>query len=178
MKHCKIDDAINCSNYPNCTYCIYFVDDEAPGTFENTAKELVQALKIAINSVNNYNKYLENYIKNDIDMTRTCYNNIKKLKEHSILPEIKDVKFNPPATIIFWADNTKTVVKTQEGDDFDPEIGMAMAISKKAYGNKGLYYNHIKKWTDKYYEENADKVSNISKIIANMIMNGLGKGDD
>ena len=159
MKHCKIDDAIKCSKYPNCTHCFYFVDDEGPSTFGN------------------YNQY-QYYIKNDIDMTRTCYNDIKKLKEHSILPEIKDVKFNPPATIIFWADNTKTVVKTQEGDDFDPEIGMAMAISKKAYGNKGLYYNHIKKWTDKYYEENADKVSNISKIIANMIMNGLGKGDD
>lgn len=144
MKHCKIDDAIKCSKYPNCTHCIYFVDDEDPSTFGN------------------YNKYIKYYIK----------------KEHSILPEIKDVKFNPPATIIFWADNTKTVVKTQEGDDFDPEIGMAMAISKKAYGNKGLYYNHIKKWTDRYYEENADKVSNISKNIANMIMNGLGKGDD
>lgn len=160
MKHCKMDSVINCSNCPNCTYCIYFVDDEDPSTFGN------------------YNNYIEYHIKNDIDMTRTCYKDIKKLREHSLLPEIKDVKFNPPATIVFWSDNTKTVVKTQEGDDFDPEIGMAMAISKKAYGNKGLYYNHIKKWTDKYYEENADKVSNIHKIITNMIMNGLGKGDD
>ena len=32
------------------------------------------------------------------------------------LPEIKDVIFNEPATIIIWKDGTKTVVKCQEGE--------------------------------------------------------------
>ena len=31
------------------------------------------------------------------------------------LPEIKNVIFNEPATIIIWKDGTKTVVKCQEG---------------------------------------------------------------
>lgn len=62
-----------------------------------------------------------------------------------ILPEIKDVIFNAPATIVFWEDGTKTVVKAQE-EDFDPEKGLAMAISKKALGNEGNYYETIKKW--------------------------------
>lgn len=62
------------------------------------------------------------------------------------MPKIKDVKFNDPATIVFWADGTKTVVKCQDGDIFDPEKGLAMAISKKALGNKGNYCNELKKW--------------------------------
>lgn len=47
-----------------------------------------------------------------------------------VLPEIKDVMFNGTATIVFWADDTKTVVKAV-GEAFDPEKGLAMAIAKK-----------------------------------------------
>ena len=38
-------------------------------------------------------------------------------------------------------------------DEFDPEKGLAMAIAKKALGNKGNYYNVIAKWTDEYLEK-------------------------
>lgn len=69
------------------------------------------------------------------------------------LPEIKNVIFNEPATIVFWADGTKTVVKCQEGDIFDPEKGLTMAITKKALGNKGSYYNEIGMWCERYYEK-------------------------
>lgn len=68
------------------------------------------------------------------------------------LPEIKNVKFNGPATIIFWSDDTKTVVKAQD-EEFDPEKGIAMAIAKKALGNKHDYYNVIAKYTKRYYKE-------------------------
>ena len=63
--------------------------------------------------------------------------------------KIKNVIFNPPATIVFWMDGTKTVVKAQDGDVFDSEKGLAMAISKKALGNKGNYCNELKKWLPK-----------------------------
>lgn len=62
------------------------------------------------------------------------------------VPQIYKVIFNDPATIVFWMDGTKTVVKTQDGEIFDPEKGLAMAISKKFFGNKGNYYNEFKKW--------------------------------
>ena len=64
------------------------------------------------------------------------------------LPEIKDVIFNDPATIVFWGDGTKTVVKVRSGDNFDKEKGLAMAITKKALGNTGKYYETIKEWID------------------------------
>ena len=59
---------------------------------------------------------------------------------------IKKVIFNNPATIVFWSDGSKTVVKCSEEDTFDPEKGLAMAMVKKALGNEGNHYNEIKKW--------------------------------
>ena len=59
---------------------------------------------------------------------------------------ITKVIFNDPATIVFWSDNTKTVVKCGDADIFDKEKGLAMAICKKAMGNKGNYYEEFKKW--------------------------------
>lgn len=101
-----------------------------PDTFSEADKEYVQ------------NRFLENII----DEWR-----ISKEKTPTPL-SIKDVIFNPPATIVLWADGTKTVVKAQGLDGFDPEKGLAMAISKKALGNKGNYYNTFGKYIEKYYE--------------------------
>lgn len=66
----------------------------------------------------------------------------------SIRPEmmIENVIFNDPATIVFWLDGSKTVVKCQPGDTFSKELGLAMAICKKVYGNKGNYNDVFKKW--------------------------------
>ena len=65
------------------------------------------------------------------------------------MPGIKEVIFNDPATIVIWADGEKTVVKCQNGEPYDPEKGLAMAITKRALGNKGNYFDEIKKWTKK-----------------------------
>lgn len=64
------------------------------------------------------------------------------------LPDIKDVIFNDPATIVFWADGTKTVVKCQKenGDTYSKETELAMAIVKKAYGNKVNFNDVFAKW--------------------------------
>lgn len=59
---------------------------------------------------------------------------------------IKKVIFNNPATIVYWTDGSKTVVKCQDGDVFDKEKGLAMAIAKKSFGNKGNYCNVFKKF--------------------------------
>ena len=70
--------------------------------------------------------------------------------------EIEKVVFNDPATIVIWKDKTKTVVKCQEGDEFDPEKDLAMAIAKKALGNKSNFNNTIKKWTVTYVITNLN----------------------
>lgn len=60
--------------------------------------------------------------------------------------EIEKVIFNEPATIVYWKDGTKTVVKAQDGEPFDKEKGLAMAFSKKLLGNEGNYYDIFKKY--------------------------------
>ena len=47
---------------------------------------------------------------------------------------IDKVLFNPPATIVFWLDGTKTVVKCKEGEEFSEWAGIALCLAKKLYG--------------------------------------------
>jgi hypothetical protein len=63
---------------------------------------------------------------------------------------IEKVIFNDPATIVIWDDGTKTVVKCQEGDKYNAELGLAMCISKKYFGNKGNFNEVFKKWVPEY----------------------------
>lgn len=64
---------------------------------------------------------------------------------------IKQVIFNDPATIVFWQDGSKTVVKSHN-EPFDPEKGLAMALAKKMLGNKSNYFNVFKKWLPEDYK--------------------------
>lgn len=64
----------------------------------------------------------------------------------NMVPYIKKVIFNDPATIVFWADGTKTVAKAHGDDKFDKEIGLTVCIAKKAMGNKAHWDKVFKKW--------------------------------
>lgn len=71
---------------------------------------------------------------------------------------IERVLFNDPATIVFWTDGTKTVVKCRKGDEWDAEKGLAMACAKKLMGNRDGYHKtlamHYKK--ESVWEEEMD----------------------
>lgn len=74
------------------------------------------------------------------------------LKMHEYMQKcIVKVIFNDPATIVFWGDGTKTVVKAVN-EPFDPEKGLAMAIAKYHFGNEGNYYNVFRQWLPKEEE--------------------------
>ena len=62
---------------------------------------------------------------------------------------IKKVIFNDPATIVYWMDGTKTVVKrwAEDESEFDKEKGLAMAFVKKALNNRENYKKDFRKWT-------------------------------
>lgn len=94
---------------------------------------------------------------------------------------INDVIFNPPATIVFWKDGTKTVVKCQDGDCFDPEKGIAMAYFKKLHGNKGSYNNIIKTWIGDYqmsqYKQDDEAYADIFNSLLSVITLGASKNN-
>lgn len=91
------------------------------------------------------------FIANDTDATEMFFRAMtagRRIgeKEAFKMPKIENVLFKNPATIVFWKDGTKTVVKAQRKEKYDPEKGLVMAMVKKILGNKGNYYNEIKKW--------------------------------
>mgnify|MGYP003540406908 CR=1 FL=1 len=123
-----------------------------------------------------WNKLCRQYLRNDVDVLSDCYikwldkstsANKETTERSNYMPTdirrlIKNVKFNPPATIVFWTDNTKTVVKCN-GEDYDPEKGLSMCICKKMLGNRGNYYEVFKKWLPK--EDNSDVVQKVLEHI-------------
>lgn len=59
-----------------------------------------------------------------------------KLRPHII--------FNGAATVVFWADGTKTVVKCKKGTEYNAEEGLRWCIIKKLLGDSPEFWNFIK----------------------------------
>lgn len=69
--------------------------------------------------------------------------NTMTMKEKYAIPSIKKVIYDPPATIVYWGDGTKTVVKCCEADIYDAEKGFAMAVIKKLCGNESAPFHKL-----------------------------------
>lgn len=78
---------------------------------------------------------------------------IKFFTEEKIEDPIDNVIFNYPATIVFWKDGTKTVVKCQYGEIYDKEKGIALCFMKKYFDNKGYFNDIFRKWINEDEEE-------------------------
>ena len=112
-------------------------------------------------------------VKMQLEVKKYCDEDIKQTKNlyYGLSLTIKDVIFNPPATIVFWMDGTKTVVKDQGEVFYDPEKGMAMAVAKKAFGNQGNYYNQFKKYIDIWEKkQEAESTSSyVNTVLGDLI---------
>lgn len=96
-------------------------------------------------------EYYENYLHANYVPYSDLYNRITfdtQTSKQKAMNSITKVIFNNPVTIVLWSDGTKTVVKCDERDEFDPEKGLAMAICKKHFGG-GFYNDIFKKWIPK-----------------------------
>lgn len=101
------------------------------------------------NSSDSIKRIVLNAIKNDM-FTRTLgepkYIGTLDWGTQRAVPAIDRVIFHDPATIVYWEDGAKTVVKAQN-EKFDKEKGLLAAIAKKIYGNNGNFNNIIKRFT-------------------------------
>lgn len=50
--------------------------------------------------------------------------------------KVTRVIYNDPATIVYFSDGSKTVVKTYYGDNFDEQTGLLMCIAKRFLGDE------------------------------------------
>ena len=66
---------------------------------------------------------------------------------------VVDVIYNDPATVVYWSDKTRTVVKCQPGDTYDPKTGFLLALCKKVCGNTGNYNDLLRECIPGYGEE-------------------------
>jgi hypothetical protein len=64
--------------------------------------------------------------------TVTDTNESKSKVYKDLIP--KRIIFNGRATIAFWPDDTKTVVRCAKDEKFIPEVGVAEAIVKRVFG--------------------------------------------
>ena len=129
----------------------YAVDWKEAHSLTEAAVPILVDVRTRLNSEVKNDLY--KYVENDIEQTKNLY--------YGLSLTIKDVIFNPPATIVFWMDGTKTVVKDQGEVFYDPEKGMAMAVAKKAFGNQGNYYNQFKKYIDIWEKKQEDETAQL-----------------
>lgn len=109
---------------------------------------------------------LRSVAKPDLDMVNSIIASTKFSKGVSTMKNtnkkptpsnpIKQVIFNGPATIVYWKDGSKTIVKCQEGAVNDPEKGFAMAVARHYFCDilgMSRYDGIFKKYLPKEKEE-------------------------
>jgi hypothetical protein len=78
-------------------------------------------------------------------IAKNSWESIKATSAFAYIPPMpKNIIFNAPATIVYWMDGTKTVVKTMQGDEYDPIYGVAMAYTKKIFGSNAIFKRLVK----------------------------------
>lgn len=153
-EYCRTDIVVEHRNHIGTQK--YAVDWKEAHSLTEAAVPILVDIKTRLNSEVKNDLY--KYVENDIEQTKNLY--------YGLSLTIKDVIFNPPATIILWMDGTKTVVKDQGEVFYDPEKGMAMAVAKKAFGNQGNYYNQFKKYIDIWEKkQEAESTSSYANTV-------------
>lgn len=123
--------------------------------FNNLEKDLKEygiTLSTIRSSYGNSTYEIEGYFTPSVYIARTAREKLTPVYPVGPKPIPKKVIFSGPATTILWKDGTKTTVKCQEGDEWTPDVGIAMCYLKKMLGNKGNY--------NKIFRE-AEKVSEV-----------------
>lgn len=77
---------------------------------------------------------------------------------------IDRVIYDGPATIVFWKDGTKTVVKCHGDDVFSERVGLLMCIAKRAYGDKGAFNDVL----DEHSADDTQKTNSWASVIRDL----------
>ena len=107
------------------------------------------------------NSFLENELKEDeIDNDLNLIRMIEELEEEEQYDYLayERIIFNDPATIVIWADGTRTVVKACKEDKFDKGVGLKTALLQRVFGKDiDKEINKIVDEDNKREKENQNK---------------------
>lgn len=70
---------------------------------------------------------------------------------------VKRIIYNDPATVIFWTDGTKTIVKRAKGEKFSKYTAFCAALAKKLYGNNSVVRRIVESGFDQSKHEKKGK---------------------
>jgi len=59
--------------------------------------------------------------------------------------QVDRILCNDPATIVFWKDGTKTIVKRMEEEEMNPYTAFCAALAKKIYGSNSRVRKIVRK---------------------------------
>jgi hypothetical protein len=78
---------------------------------------------------------------------------------------VKNITYNTVkgTTTVVFDDNTKVMVTTSAGEEFNPEIGLAMCIAKKLYGSRANFKRVVKLAMDKSSRGNKKRAEKQKK---------------
>lgn len=110
---------------------------------------------------------IKNYVTHDIATMESLKLALNKTYGTSILqglkdgmnarrvPQVKRILVSVPCTIVFWADNTKTVVRCPEGKDFSEYEAFTAALAEKVYGSNSQVKKEIARKLERQVEKDA-----------------------
>ena len=168
---------------------------------EKDLKELGIELSTVRHSSGECGCEIEGYFRPEVYKARNARE--KRTKKPTwacqVLPKMKKVIFNGPATTILWKDGSKTTVKCQAEDVWSDEVGIAMCCLKRILGNEGNFDNifreamkvavvqEMKTTTEtainsseyissalENMSDNIDQINNFMKDAANALDKALG----
>lgn len=126
--------------------------DEIDEFMQTVYKELEQEIN---------NSFLENELKEDeIDNDLNLIRMIEELEAEEQYDYLayERIIFNDPATIVIWADGTRTVVKACKEDKFDKGVGLKTALLQRVFGKDiDKEINKIVDEDNKREKENQNK---------------------
>lgn len=126
--------------------------DEIDEFMQTVYKELEQEIA---------NSFLEDELKEDeIDNDLNLIRMIEELEAEEQYDYLayERIIFNDPATIVIWADGTRTVVKACKEDKFDKGVGLKTALLQRVFGKEiDKEINKIVDKDNKREKENQNK---------------------
>lgn len=88
-------------------------------------------------SANELSSYIIGSVINFEKAFKKAFGELFNLEENNMSRkslEVKKVIYSGPCTIVIWADDSKTIVRCQDGDTYSKEVGLLMCLAKKVWG--------------------------------------------
>lgn len=101
---------------------------------------------------------LSSYILDSVANLKGVFKGLFNLEENNMSRkslEIKKVIYSGPCTIVIWADDSKTIVRCQDGDRYSKEVGLLMCLAKKVWGTNASGSN-FNDYISKVISENEE----------------------